>query len=422
MYLCNGFFVYMCIGVRKIITIILFFSFAMMTKGQDSLSVAERNALQGFNDTIDRLAEDFIRVNLVVCDPGEVLYASFGHAMLRMQCPTFDLDYVFTYESEDIRYNWSRFLKGQLKMGMFAYNPNVFFELYRKDGRGVREYPLNLTPKQEQNLWRTLEQLAAQGADRPYDYYTHGCAISIVHVVKQALKGQPIEYGEWPAKFDGTLRELGYECVTKAQKPWNRFALMTLAGSDIDDPHISKEKKLIVPADLAEVWQHATIDGRPLLSNKAHVLVPSVPTNQQVGFTPLMVSAVLLVLALCSLATLWMPQRGLQILGEVIDYSVLVVVTFIGVIIGYTVFISTLPCTSWNWLIVPFNILPALAWPWRKYWALPWSIVIAVWCAVMTGKWLCGHIWVEWAHVVLAITFAIILMKQYSKKINLQNI
>lgn len=31
-------------------------SLSVMAKGQDSLSVAERNAAQGFNDTIDRLA------------------------------------------------------------------------------------------------------------------------------------------------------------------------------------------------------------------------------------------------------------------------------------------------------------------------------------------------------------------------------
>ena len=31
-------------------------SLSVVAKGQDSLSVAERNAAQGFNDTIDRLA------------------------------------------------------------------------------------------------------------------------------------------------------------------------------------------------------------------------------------------------------------------------------------------------------------------------------------------------------------------------------
>ena len=44
--------------------------------------VAERNAAHGFNDTIDRLAEDFITVSLVVSEPGEVLYGVLGHACL----------------------------------------------------------------------------------------------------------------------------------------------------------------------------------------------------------------------------------------------------------------------------------------------------------------------------------------------------
>jgi len=379
------------------------------------LSVAERNALQGFNDTIDRTAEDFITVSLVVCDPGPMLYASFGHAMLHLQCPTFELDYVFTYESEPIRENWGRFLKGDLKMGMYAFSPEVIFAPYREDGRGVREYKLNLAPEQKQNLWRIMEELAAKGADQPYDYYNHGCAISIVHVVKQALKGTPIEYGEWPTKYNGTLRELGYECVTKSRFLWNRFALMTLAGSDIDNRNIAKEKKLIVPADLAEVWQQATIDGHPLLDKEPHILVSATGQEEKVRCTPLGVSIIVLLLALLSFATIWMPHKGCRIAGDVVDYGVLVIIALMGAVVTYTVLCSTLPCTRWNWLIIPFNIMPAVAWHWRKYWALPWAIVLMIWSIVMMSDWLCGYIFVEWAHIVVTITFATILLKQYLK-------
>lgn len=406
-----------CIYILKRIAVILVCLglFVCAHAQTDSLSVAERNALQGFNDTIDREAEDFITASLVVCDPGEVLYASFGHAMLRMQCPTFDLDYVFTYESEPIRENLGRFLKGDLKMGMYAFSPEVIFAPYREDGRGVREYKLNLAPEQKQNLWRIMEKLAAKGADQPYDYYNHGCAMSIVHVVKQALKGTPIEYGEWSTKYNGTLRELGYECVTKSKFLWNRFALMTLAGSDIDNRDIAKEKKLIVPADLAEVWQQATIDGHPLLDSEPHILVPSTEAKKTSWCTPLLTSIVFLLMALFSLATLWMPNKGCRIAGDVVDYGVLVIITLMGAVVTYTVFCSTLPCTRWNWLIIPFNILPAIAWYWRKYWALVWAIVLMTWSIVMTSAWLCGYILAEWAHIVLTIAFVTILLKQYLK-------
>ncbi len=409
--------------VRKIIWIVLvlFFSVSVMAQERDGvvdereLSVAERNALQGFNDTIDRLAEDFITVSLVVCDPGDVLYASFGHAMLHLECPTFGKDNIFSYESENISDNWGRFLRGDLKMGMFRTKPDTILNSYKSVGRCVKEYRLNLTPLQKQNLWRIMDKLVAEGADQPYDYYNHGCAVSIVHVVKQALKGTPIEYGEWPTKYNGTLRELGYECVTKSKFLWNRFALMTLAGSDIDNRDIAKEKKLIVPADLAEVWQQATIDGHPLLDSEPHILVPATGREEKVRCTPLLTSIVFLLMALFSLATLWMPNKGCRIVENVIDYGVLVIITLMGAVVTYTVLFSTLPCTRWNWLIIPFNILPAIAWYWRKYWALVWAIVLMTWSIVMTSAWLCGHIWVEWAHIVLTIAFVTILLKQYLK-------
>ena len=86
----------------------------------DSLSVAERNAQMGFNDTIDRLADDFITASLVIADPGDVMYSILGHAALRMQCPTFNLDYVFSYESEGVNGKIFSFLLNDLKMGMVA--------------------------------------------------------------------------------------------------------------------------------------------------------------------------------------------------------------------------------------------------------------------------------------------------------------
>ena len=367
------------------------------------MTVAERNAAQGFNDTIDRMADDFVTVSLVVADPGGMLYASFGHAMLHLQCPTFGLDYIFSYESEGISGNWGRFLQGDLKMGMFAVRPDSIYKTYRIEGRGVKEYKLNLSPEQKQDLWRIMDELVAVGPDQPYDYYNRGCAISVVHVVKQALRGQRITYNTWPQKFDGTLRELGYECVTKAQRPWNRFALMTLAGSDIDNPHIAKERKLIVPADLAEVWQHAILNGKPLLESESHVVVESVETPKSKWWmSPLVIAILIFILS-------FMPFK-------VADYFVLTIVTFLGAIISYTVIFSPLPCTDWNWLIIPFNILPAIFWYWRKYWALPYAAILLIWCLVMSGEFFWGHVLVDWPHIILTLAFCVVLVKNGLKR------
>ena len=157
--------------MQKLCSIFLMLLFCFPLWAQDTQTVAERNAAQGFNDTIDRLALDFVRVSLVVANPGDILYSAFGHAMLRLQCPTFNLDYIFSYESEPIRDNWIRFFRGDLKMGMYALNPDTVYAPYSADGRDVKEYRLNLTPSQKQELWRIMDELVAKGPDQPYDYY-----------------------------------------------------------------------------------------------------------------------------------------------------------------------------------------------------------------------------------------------------------
>ena len=75
-----------------------------------TLSVAERNALQGFNDTIDRLAEDFVEAYVSIAEPGDYLYTTLGHAAYHLKCPTFGLDYYFTMEGESSKGALWRFL------------------------------------------------------------------------------------------------------------------------------------------------------------------------------------------------------------------------------------------------------------------------------------------------------------------------
>ena len=294
-------------------------------------------------------------------------------------------------------------------MGMFSASPDLILDEYRNEGRGVREYKLNLSPTQKQELWRVVDQMIALGVDRPYDYFHYGCAISIVDIVNQAIKPQKIQYNAWPDYFTGTLREIGYRSVTKSGFLWNRFALMTLAGSDIDGS-LPQERKLIIPEDLVTVWQKATIDGKPLLEPSPRVLVESGNAQVSTWFTPLVVAILLLMLALTSLLSVWMKSINLRLCSKVIDYLVFAIQMLMGMVVCYTVFLSPLPCTRWNWLIIPFNILPAMFWHWRKYWALPYAIVIALWC----GGMLCApHRLVEYAHIILALSFSIILLKQY---------
>jgi len=396
--------------MKKILAIwLLCLSVAMLAE-EAPISVAERNAAQGFNDTIDRLDPDFVTVSLVVCDPYEVLYSTLGHAALHLQCPTFDLDYFFSYESENVRDKIWTFLRGGLKMGMFAMSPDEFLGCYQETGRGVQEYTLHLSPEQKQKLWEVMDNHVMEGANIPYDYFHRGCAKSVVLVVREALGKNAIHYAPWSDKYTHqTQREIVRNFITDA--PWEEFVMYFLIGTD-GDKNYPCEQKLIVPSDLVEVWQKATFDsGEVVLDSEKRVLLEATKQNHATWCTPLFVAIVLLLLALFSLATLWMRNKACILAGRCIDYGMLVLVTLVGAVMTYLIGFSSLPCTHWNWLIVPFNLLPALFWHWRRYWALPWAGVLLVWCAVMAGHFLWGHVLYDWPHILLVFAFCVVLLK-----------
>jgi hypothetical protein len=119
-------------------------------------------------------------------------------------------------------------------------------------------------------------------------------------------------------------------------------------------------------------------------------------------FTPLMAVLLLLILALANLFY----KR------PYIDWGVLAMQTVLGIILVYLMYFSNLCCTSWNWLLIPFNPLPALCWKWRRYWALPYTGILLIWTMAMMALALWGHILVDWSHILLAVAWMLIVLKQ----------
>lgn len=363
-----------------------------------ALTVAERNAQQGFNDTIDRLADDFVEAYLVVADPGKNLYSVLGHCALRLKCDTFGLDYIFSYESEDASQKVLSFLAGHLKMGLYAIPVDTYSQVYQEDGRGVRQYHLNLSPADKQELWRVLDEEKARGEELDYDYYHRGCANSCVRFVNKALRGKKIMYAPWERDYV-TGRELGREHTRNAL--WKRFWICFISGNEIDKP-LYREAQLIMPEDLVSAWQKAAVDGRPLLSSVPEVLVEGNPQTGNTWFTPLVFALIVL---LISIANLWWKKPYW-------DWLILGVQTIIGIVMTYLLFVSDLCCTDWNWLYVVFNPLPAIFWYWRRYWVLPYIGVQVIWCVAMIYMLLTNQVLVDWSHIILALSFSVILLKQ----------
>ncbi len=142
----------------------------------------------GFTDNVDRSDPDFVKASLLIMSPGDELYSCAGHSCIRLECPTFNLDYCFSYESESVKDKIFTFFMGKLKMGMFAIPTADYLKLGRESGRGVMQYTLNLPPDAKQRLWKILDERVAQGAYLAYDYMERGCAQAALNVLMEALK------------------------------------------------------------------------------------------------------------------------------------------------------------------------------------------------------------------------------------------
>ena len=355
-----------------------------------------------FNDHVDRTAEDFVIASLLIADPGRELYSVLGHASIRLQCPNFNMDYCYSYEGEDVGRKILSFLAGELEMGLYAIPVDDYCASYREDGRGVYEYTFNLPIEVKQELWRVLDNHVAEGIHLPYDYFHRGCAITAKDFVKEAL-------GEIVIVYDRSL----YENGQSVKEIWNKhtqnalwvrfFCYFIGAGVDLEKPLVG-EKQLIIPSDLVHAWQQAKVNGRPLLASEPNILGEGEPKVADGWFTPMVLVILLLVLAIANL--FWSRPY--------FDWLMLSAQTVIGCGMTYLICFSDLCCTDWNWLIIPFNPLPAVFWYWRKYWALPYAGILTIWCIAMAATTIWGHVLVDWSHILMVVAWIIIVIKQYT--------
>lgn len=354
------------------------------------LVAVEMKAIEVGDSIVD---ENFVIASLVVADPGDVLYSRVGHVGLHMQCPQHGLDFVFSYESEDVRHKIFAFLGGNLKMGMFAIPLEEYLDIYRAEGRGVRQYTLNLPIDVKRNLWRVLDNHLKEGIYLPYDYISHGCAHSALMMLKEALDTIPIVYGPWPERFRHLNRRELTALVMAEDSPWSWCFLNLITNGAINDV-CTNEDKLIMPPDLVEVLQQARVQGKQLLESEPYLLLEGAPVPEKGFLSPLAVSLIVLLLTVLCLIfkKSWM------------DYALLALQTILGIITVYLIFFSTLCCTEWSWLIVPFNPLPLLLWKWRRRWALPYAIILVLWIGFIL---LWPHSLTDTPYIVLTIALVL---------------
>jgi len=263
-------------------------------------------------DSIDRAAqdEDFVRASLLVIGPGDNVVTCFGHAAIRMQCPTHQLDYCFTFEMKLAEGEHTKFLTGQAKAGFMAAPTGVFMEQYKRQGRSIDEYDLNLTPKQEQTLWRNLDREIAQEARWSYDFITVNCGSMCVWIIQQSLLDEHIEYQQLPTVLQGTYSDVMDYVGEDA--PWLNLYFHVRYFSRRNDTGALADK--MAPTLLAEAWQHALLTSptggsRPVIT-ASRQLAPQTLSTGPVWLTPAkaLVIAIIIIIVFIFIKTKFMKR------------------------------------------------------------------------------------------------------------------
>ncbi|MBR5159109.1 MAG: DUF4105 domain-containing protein [Bacteroidaceae bacterium] len=339
----------------------------------------------------EEVDSNFVIASIIIADPGDVLYSTVGHVGIHMQCPEHNLDYVFSYESEGVEGKVLRFLAGKLKMGMAAIPYQDYLDMFRPDGREVKEYNLYLPIEVKRNLWRVLDNHLMEGMDLPYDYMKRGCAYSTLKILMEGMDSLRLEFGPWPETFSLSRRELTE--IQMKNVPWTWCFMNLICNGEIDAT-CSKIEKVIMPADLIEVLKNATVQGKPLMQDLPTTVLPGNHVIKPCLFTPFVLSILLLLLTIFCAAYK----------SNIMDYVLLAAQTILGLITIYLVFFSSLPCTEWSWLIIPFNPLPLIFWKWRQKWCIPYAFVILIWALVML---LWPHHLTDNTYIILSVALAI---------------
>lgn len=368
-----------------------------------------------FNDNVDRAAEDFVKVSLMISQPSDCrVSAIFGHAALRLQCPTFGLDYVFSYVSIYSDASALDYLVIRPTMGLAAISTNSYVE---DEFRGVSEYDMYLPPNVEVELWRILDEEAAKGFVRPYDCVAGSCAQMVYSYVNRAISHvYPMDslQTSWQNEPKCTMHELMNLYAKNA--PWQLLLINSVLGSSyVDDVNQSNAKKVLFPIQLLELWHNTRLAGKPILASSANIH-KSAEVMKSPTITPIWLAIIVLLMSVCSLLTILIRKNTWMTTVSIgVDYMVLILQTISGIFMTLMMWVAYLPFPTahWNWLIIPFNILPIIFWRWRKYWALPYVGVLLLWCMAML---LSPHMLVEMTHILFVIAFALVLLKQSNAK------
>lgn len=316
-------------------------------------------------------ANQKFRASMMIAESSPAtVQGQYGHAFIRLQYPAERLDYCFTLETtNDDEHAWD-IITGNYTTSVMAFPSSQYMSQFRNQQRSVVELPLNLTDKEIQTLWRTLDETIVDTMQViPPDYFTHGCSAELTDILFRCIDG----YVEFSPVVCDSLGD-SYFQVGDTYRPLSSWSIIGLGfcfASGMFEKRLP-ENLLYVPLSLPFMFSHAEIvnDGkrRPLLSTtraKAYnptgkqTLIDATPVHIFPVDTAMPVRMYALMLLSLQLLLAFFAGKSVRCIN-VLLFIVYNLMTF--AILLVNVLTSMTELQGWNWMLFFYNPLPLLLW------------------------------------------------------------
>lgn len=313
------------------------------------------------NDSVIPGAGDdgFISSSLLIVSPGAEIYQPFGHALIRMECPSAGLDFVFTFETDGDRSVWENFFYGSEGMVVAVETPRLLHDI-AAEKRGVAAFRLNLSPCQKQKLWQELDALIARPSVN-FNLRQRNCMSEMLAAVNTAIFPDTIDIGSPQLQRINNAAMMDH--MMAERRPWAVLAYKIGIGAQCDD--VDTWLTRTTPVLFDEIYRDARIvspDGskRPLVAGGRRILIEPVSDFDDTPVHPLTAAWIFafLVLLLCLIDI----SGRCQVAVKIADGTLLAVQTAAALILMLLALSPYGIGHGWNWYLIVFNPLPALVW------------------------------------------------------------
>lgn len=325
-----------------------------------ALSFVTNARAQEVSDSIDTESDDFVTVSFLVGSPLKALYSSFGHGTLRLQCPAYKLDFVFTFETDTDVSGFMTAVAGSADAKFVAVPAEEYIADAKQQGRELRQYRINLTLDERKLLWQKLDEEMMAGAYRHFNFFYTNCVTTSIQELKQCLIGEQLVWG--PAEFPSNLIDGDFCRYACRNSKWTEFVVMTFIGNAYDK-YAEFESK-IMPENLIDVMRKASFvndstgQARPVVDDPGTVVLKGTSDETDSFFSPTICFVFLLVITLLITALQrWLGMKRLATAYDLLLFGAQLTVFFLMI---YMTFVSELFRNNWNWYFVAFFPVPLM--------------------------------------------------------------